>query len=196
MLLAAPGVQLDGQTVSPHDFCTLVAPWTAHLGYLRRMAAIRFKARTSIGARQKTPYLFGWALCAPVFLAGCGSEQPGQSQSALEPEGSTSAQSSQILPSSSEGHGTGASSPSTTTEVILSIPAASASGAPIGSECQRDTYEAKRAELNLLLLVDLSGSMLAQVNAETGETQWEAVREAIREFVNSPIADGLGISIT
>lgn len=93
--------------------------------------------------------------------------------------------------------GTSAGGGVPTAEPILSLPIpTSSSGSPNAPECQRDTYEAERSELNLLLLLDLSGSMLSQVDVETGETQWEAVRQAIREFVDSPSADGLGISIT
>lgn len=81
-------------------------------------------------------------------------------------------------------------------EPIISVPMPSSNGSPNVPQCQRDTYEAERSELNLLLLLDLSGSMLARVDEDSGETQWEAVRQAIREFVSSPSADGLGISVT
>lgn len=84
----------------------------------------------------------------------------------------------------------------TTEEALISVPTPTGSAPPNGGECQRDTYEAERTELNLLLLLDLSGSMLAKVDAETGETQWDAVRAAIREFVSSESANDLGISIT
>lgn len=63
------------------------------------------------------------------------------------------------------------------------------------NECQRDIYEAKRVELNVLLLVDVSGSMLGKVNNETLETQWEAVRDAMQTFIESPGAEGLGVSL-
>jgi hypothetical protein len=78
----------------------------------------------------------------------------------------------------------------------IAIPIDGTAANPPARECQRDVYEAKPVELNILLLVDLSGSMLGIVDAESLDTQWDSVREAVRAFVNSPEANGLGISIT
>lgn len=50
-------------------------------------------------------------------------------------------------------------------------------------------------ELNVLLVVDVSGSMLGKVNTETLETQWEAVRDAMQTFIASPDAEGLGVGL-
>lgn len=94
----------------------------------------------------------------------------------------------------------GAASPNTPItppddEIVIPVGDGDAGAAP-AQECQRDIYEAKRVEVNLLMLVDLSGSMLAKIDSEGLVSQWEAVRDAMHAFISSPDADGLGVSLT
>lgn len=126
-----------------------------------------------------------------LWLSSCGAEEPKGSSSQASPNAASTA-----------------SGTSTSVEVPVPTPVEDTgqiavpidddttdAPAPV-QECQRDVYEAEPVDLNLLLLVDLSGSMLSKVDAESLATQWDAVRGAIRTFVESPDADGLGISIT
>lgn len=136
--------------------------------------------------------LFSTVTLAGLWLNGCGADPKSGPASASPNPASTS---------SSTAAPTGATSPlvpaAETEQIVIPVDDdTDGVDVPPARECQRDVYEAKPVELNLLLLVDLSGSMLTKVDEETLDTQWEAVRVAIREFVSSTDADGLGISIT
>ncbi len=122
-----------------------------------------------------------------LAMLGCGADSPRPATTASPSESSGEAAITE--PTSDD------SQSDYVTDLAAPIPTGT-SPTPANNECQRDTYEAKRAELNLLLLVDLSGSMLGKVNAETLETQWEAVRDAMHTFLESPATDGLGVSVT
>lgn len=126
-----------------------------------------------------------------LWLNGCGADnlESGAAMSSPNAAQTSSGAVSSVAPTPS-------ATPADASEQIALPIDDSNADIPPALECQRDVYEAKPVELNLLLLVDLSGSMLSKVDAETLETQWESVRGAIRAFVDSPEADGLGISIT
>jgi hypothetical protein len=130
---------------------------------------------------------------ASLWLSGCSAENPKPAP----------AQSSPNAVSTSLATTSGFAAPASNTtsgqdSEQIAVPVDDGTNGAVGldRECQRDVYEAKPVELNLLLLVDLSGSMLGKVDSESLDTQWDAVRGAIRAFVDSPDADGLGISIT
>lgn len=128
-----------------------------------------------------------------LALLGCGADSPNPSMTTSPSESAEDSEATKV------GNATDATSNGAPSDHITDLAAPIPTGmTPAGNnnECQRDTYEAKRAELNLLLLVDLSGSMLGKVNAETLETQWEAVRDAMRAFLESPATDGMGVSVT
>jgi hypothetical protein len=60
------------------------------------------------------------------------------------------------------------------------------------SICASDTVVAKRVQLDLMLLVDKSGSMK---DFTYGGTKWEAQRKAISSFVNHPGSAGIAIGM-
>ena len=75
------------------------------------------------------------------------------------------------------------------------IPDAASSGAdPIGEgpACATDTFEAKLAPVDLLLLLDISGSM--EESAGT-QSKWTAMRDALATFVKDPMSAGLGVGM-
>lgn len=63
------------------------------------------------------------------------------------------------------------------------------------SECARDTYRGERAEVNLYLLLDISGSMDAPIEVESTLTQWDAVRTAVSGFIESDASAGLNLAL-
>lgn len=67
------------------------------------------------------------------------------------------------------------------------------SGEP--AECARDTYEGDRVEVNLYLLLDISGSMTAPISVNSDQTQWDAVRTAVTGFIESPESAGLNLAL-
>jgi hypothetical protein len=148
--------------------------------------------------RKRVPQSLGF-LGQLALIMSCGEESPKHTISPATPGDSTWSTNSGNTESASGGasEATGATATiATTEEALISAPPTNSTLSPNANACQRDTYEAQRTELNLLLLIDLSGSMLTQVNFDTGDTQWDAVRQAVREFVTSPSADGLGLSVT
>lgn len=137
---------------------------------------------------------FTRSACAlSLSLLGCGADNEKSSSTAANPaQGEDGDTATQVEPQTS----TVQTPPPVDDSAPIELPSGTGEGPSPSKECQRDIYEAKRVELNLLLLVDLSGSMLQMVNVETRETQWDAVRGAVRTFVDSAEADGLGMSLT
>lgn len=137
-----------------------------------------------------------WSLAIGLWLGGCGAETPDSTTSSANPASTDRA----TTPAPTSTSPTpGAANPVTpiTPPDDIALPLGSDdAGSKPAQECQRDIYEAKRVEVNLLMLVDLSGSMLSKVDSESLITQWEAVRTAMRTFISSPEADGLGVSLT
>ncbi len=66
-------------------------------------------------------------------------------------------------------------------------------GAP--AECARDMYTAERVDVNIYLVLDVSASMDAPVAADTDATQWDAVRTAVTEFIESPDSAGINLAL-
>lgn len=63
------------------------------------------------------------------------------------------------------------------------------------SECARDSYAGQRVNVNLYLLLDVSGSMLAAVSTTSDQTQWDAVRAAITGFIEADDSAGLNLAL-
>jgi Mg-chelatase subunit ChlD len=58
--------------------------------------------------------------------------------------------------------------------------------------CAEQAYQAERVPLDLLLLVDTSGSMGQEVD---GRPKWAMVNEALQAFVADPASAGLGVGL-
>ncbi len=63
------------------------------------------------------------------------------------------------------------------------------------TECARDTYNAERVDVNLYLVLDISGSMSSPIAVDTDVTQWDAVRAAVTEFIESPESAGFNLAL-
>lgn len=137
--------------------------------------------------------LFSGVCVTGLWLSSCGAEAPQSGSLQSSPNPASTSSGANVHPAESAPT---ASPADEDNPILLPVGGASNGGTPPAPECQRDVYEAKPIELNLLLLLDLSGSMLGKVDADGASTQWDAVRDAIRTFVQSPQADGLGISLT
>lgn len=71
----------------------------------------------------------------------------------------------------------------------------SPSGIPeLGMECARESFDGERVAVNLHLLVDISGSMDLNISADA--TRWDAVRDAMVEFINSNESTGLNLALS
>jgi hypothetical protein len=98
-------------------------------------------------------------------------------------------------PSSSDGPGGGAEPDEVSDgEVIVDPGDDEVTPAP-AAECARDTYEGQRVDVNLYLLLDISGSMDAPISTDTTQTQWEAVRAALIGFLESEDTEGLRVAL-
>ncbi len=64
-----------------------------------------------------------------------------------------------------------------------------------GEECARDSYVAERVDVNLYLLLDISGSMDAPIAADSTVTQWDAVRSALVGFIESEDTAGFNLAL-
>jgi hypothetical protein len=71
-----------------------------------------------------------------------------------------------------------------------------APGAPIGNgpSCAFQAFTAERLPLDLVILVDASGSMANPVAGAT-RSKWQLVQEALYAFVKDPASAGLGIGL-
>ena len=77
------------------------------------------------------------------------------------------------------------------------FPDASTSGParPIegGEKCAAESHAAERVPVDLLLLIDRSGSMNA--TAAPGRTKWALARQALTTFLGDPKSEGLGVGM-
>lgn len=62
-----------------------------------------------------------------------------------------------------------------------------------GSACAAESQKAELIPLDMFIMMDQSSSMDETVSGS--QTKWEAVTGALRDFVNSPTASGLGVGI-
>jgi hypothetical protein len=62
----------------------------------------------------------------------------------------------------------------------------------IGEQCAESSKQAEQVPVDLMLVVDSSGSM---VDASGTSTKWELATEALRAFVKDPRSNGLGVGL-
>src|SRR5204863_7497429 len=72
--------------------------------------------------------------------------------------------------------------------------AARSSGAATGESCAFQSFAAERLPLDLVILVDASGSMADPV-AGAGRSKWQMAQEALASFVRDPGSAGLGLGL-
>jgi hypothetical protein len=65
---------------------------------------------------------------------------------------------------------------------------------PFAGSCARSSIRAERVPLDIVVLVDASGSMIE--NTASGLTKWGAVRSALASFLTSSEASGLGVGLS
>ncbi len=70
-----------------------------------------------------------------------------------------------------------------------------ASGASAIDECAGDTIQAERIPLDMYVMLDVSGSMLAPTDGNPDVTKWQAVSSALVDFVSDKASDGLGMGL-
>ncbi len=63
---------------------------------------------------------------------------------------------------------------------------------PVGESCAEEAHDGKLVPLDLLFLVDISGSMEESAGAQS---KWVALREALQTFVKDPMSAGLGAGL-
>jgi len=132
-----------------------------------------------------------WALLAAVGLVATGCKEPEVTGS--RPSGSSGGS------SSSGGNGSGGSAPG---GGAIALPDAAPSGPPsggsgsgqnpIGEQCAETGAQAQQVPVDLLLLVDSSGSM-AQPSGNS--TKWALASDALIAFVKDPRSMGLGLGL-
>lgn len=117
-----------------------------------------------------------------LTVAACQSAKVSSSDSPGAPNGATPG-----------GGGNGNGAPGATPGVALpdAGPPAPAPGAM--QTCASEVHAADKVPVDLLLLVDASGSMDELSGAET---KWTLTREALRNFVIDPASAGLGVGLT
>ena len=62
-----------------------------------------------------------------------------------------------------------------------------------GDSCVTSRVEAERVPVDMYIMFDRSGSMLAETGA--GPTKWDATREALDSFIQDPRSQGLGVGL-
>jgi hypothetical protein len=65
----------------------------------------------------------------------------------------------------------------------------------IDEECAGDLVEAKRIPLDMYVMLDVSGSMLAPTEGDAAVTKWQAVSSALADFVQDDSSAGIGMGL-
>jgi hypothetical protein len=65
----------------------------------------------------------------------------------------------------------------------------------IDQECAGDLIEAQRMPLDMYVMLDVSGSMLAPTEGDVAVTKWQAVSSALADFVSDDASAGIGMGL-
>ncbi len=60
-------------------------------------------------------------------------------------------------------------------------------------QCASEVQQAEGAPLDILVMLDASGSMMTEVGG--GTTKWQAVKTALNGFVSAPASSGIGVGL-
>jgi hypothetical protein len=65
------------------------------------------------------------------------------------------------------------------------------------ADCSGDTQTAKQVDVDMYIMLDRSASMLGLTGPTTGpgQTKWDAIRDALSEFLADPASAGLGVGL-
>lgn len=133
-------------------------------------------------------------LLLSCWVVGCGADDDvvGEQQTGTGAEArGTSGASAEDRGTSGAG---GAGNTGGDDSLIASDGDAGVSVSSVPAECARESFAAERVPVNLHLVVDVSGSMNAPIS-ETSN-RWDAVRDAISEFINSSDSAGLNLALS
>jgi hypothetical protein len=127
------------------------------------------------------------------FAAACSKDTESSQPANRTPDASVEAGAS----SSGAGGAGGATSTQpgeAGTPPIIVIDAGPASNADGSAYCAAEVLEAEALKLDLLVLMDGSGSMTDDVDG--GQRKWDLLVTAIHDFVNDPESAGIGVGLT
>jgi hypothetical protein len=65
----------------------------------------------------------------------------------------------------------------------------------VDDECAGDLIEAKHVPLDMYVMLDVSGSMLAATEGNAAVTKWQAVSSALSAFVSDDASSGIGMGL-
>ena len=128
--------------------------------------------------------LFSWVVTGAVTaatIAACGSDDR-SGFGTDDPDGGSSG-------STSSGGGSSSSGP---------IGSSSSGGTDDGGlgQCGVETKAAAQLSVDILVMLDASGSMMEQTGANAnGPTKWASVKDALKGFINDPKSAGLGVGL-
>ena len=136
------------------------------------------------------------ALLGVLALASCSASAPPSSTrgapASSAAQSGTAGESSTVSAASSGAAGTPL--------IVGTRPNSAGSGgsaggaaAAIDASCVKTRQEAERVPVDMYIMLDRSGSMLATTGA--GPTKWDATRNALESFINDPRSDGLGVGL-
>lgn len=79
-------------------------------------------------------------------------------------------------------------------DVAIEAPPREVGGAPLGdAACAAQSQKAEQAPLDMYVILDSSGSMDGAT--ATGATKWDAVKGALKSFLNDPRSAGIGVGL-
>ena len=78
-------------------------------------------------------------------------------------------------------------------DVDSATPAGGVAGGGDDDTCAAEVHGAQRVPVDIHVMLDISGSMLDPT--ASGVTKWDATRQALADFVESPASAGLGVGI-
>jgi Mg-chelatase subunit ChlD len=117
------------------------------------------------------------ALLAPACDGSSHPDAPGESGGGSGKAGSGSAADGPDL-GALGGDGSGTNSPG-----------------DVDEECAGELIEAQRIPLDMYVMLDVSGSMLAPTEGDVAVTKWQAVSSALADFVSDDASAGIGMGL-
>jgi hypothetical protein len=159
-----------------------------------RTGGIAGHAPCSLSPGMRAQYWKGLSTASTLaFIAACTSHTGSSPPADRTPDASVEA--------GSNGSGTGGSTSSAPGQAgsppVIFIDAGSGrptNGADGSAVCAAEVHEAEALKLDLLVLMDGSGSMKDDVDG--GRRKWDLLVDALHEFVDAPESAGIGVGLT
>jgi hypothetical protein len=158
------------------------------------VSSISLSRRPALGVYPKT--VFGAILLAMTFGAvGCAGGDGGSDEAADENDEAAD-ENDEAADENGDEADDGESTDITDDEVLIDEEGSSSGGdGESAAECARDPYVAERSDVNVYLLLDISGSMDIPIGFFEWPTLWDAVREAAVNFIEAPTSAGLNLAL-